>query len=76
MALKRFPRERPKSAGHLPENSLVRVERRVKDIARGGKLRSTMPGAQPSASNGRCLGAAAFDVLTRVGVLAHLALSR
>ena len=34
MALKRFPRERPKTVGHLPHDSLVRVNRRVKDVAR------------------------------------------
>jgi hypothetical protein len=34
MALKRFSRERPKTVGHLPHASLVRVQRRVKDVAR------------------------------------------
>jgi hypothetical protein len=34
MALKRFPRDRAKTVGHLPHDSLVRVDRRVQDVTR------------------------------------------
>jgi hypothetical protein len=34
MALKRFPRDRPQTVGHVPHDSLVRIDRRVKDITR------------------------------------------
>jgi hypothetical protein len=34
MALKPPQRDRPKTVGHVPHDSLVRIDRRVKDIAR------------------------------------------